>query len=174
MLCILPQYSATASDRPNILFIVSDDHGWGDLPSNWDKTEVKLPALDALAAGGVRFPHYHTEPLCGPSCACSKADWKMHVAELERTDLQVFDLSQDIAEQNDLRTKLPEVYASLKTALIDYFANLERSHYGTLRSGRACVDLGTTQKQSRLSLRESSATFAEGSAALWEFHANGD
>lgn len=55
---------------PNILFIVSDDHGWGDLPSNWDKTEVKLPALDALAAGGVRFPHYHTEPLCGPSRAC--------------------------------------------------------------------------------------------------------
>ena len=75
LLCIFPQHSATAADataadRPNILFIVSDDHGWGDLPSNWDKTEVKLPALDALAAGGVRFPHYHTEPLCGPSRAC--------------------------------------------------------------------------------------------------------
>ena len=26
--------------NPNILFIISDDHGWGDLPSNWDKTEV--------------------------------------------------------------------------------------------------------------------------------------
>jgi arylsulfatase A-like enzyme len=57
-------------DRPNILFIVSDDHGWGDLPSNWDKTEVRLPALDALAAQGVRFPNYHTVPLCGPSRAC--------------------------------------------------------------------------------------------------------
>jgi hypothetical protein len=38
-----------SSDRPNILFIVSDDHGWGDLPSNWDNTEVRLPTLDALA-----------------------------------------------------------------------------------------------------------------------------
>ena len=62
--------SETSPARPNILFIVSDDHGWGDLPSNWDKTEVQMPTLDALAAGGVRFPNYHTEPLCGPSRAC--------------------------------------------------------------------------------------------------------
>jgi len=55
---------------PNILFIVSDDHGWGDLPSNQDKTEVRLPTLEALAAQGVRFPNYHTVPLCGPSRAC--------------------------------------------------------------------------------------------------------
>jgi len=61
------QCSAAA---PNILFIVSDDHGWGDLPSNWDNTEVQLPTLDALANRGVRFPHYHTVPLCGPSRAC--------------------------------------------------------------------------------------------------------
>jgi arylsulfatase A-like enzyme len=64
-----PQPDQT-SRLPNVLFIVSDDHGWGDLPSNWDKTEVKLPTLDALAAKGVRFPNYHTVPLCGPSRAC--------------------------------------------------------------------------------------------------------
>ena len=56
--------------RPNILFIVSDDHGWGDLPSNWDNTELQLPTLEALALKGVRFPNYHTVPLCGPSRAC--------------------------------------------------------------------------------------------------------
>ena len=55
----------------------------------------------------------------------NKADWKEHVTELGRTDLKLFDLSRDIAERNDLRMKLPEVYASLKTELVDYFANIK-------------------------------------------------
>ena len=45
---LLPQSLTAAEKNPNILFIVSDDQGWGDLPQNWDKTEVQLPALDAL------------------------------------------------------------------------------------------------------------------------------
>ena len=61
---------ATSAEKPNILFIVTDDHGWGDLPANWDKTEVQMPTLDALAASGVRFTNYHTVPLCAPSRAC--------------------------------------------------------------------------------------------------------
>ena len=61
---------APSKPAPNILFIISDDHGWGDLPSNWDKTEVQMPRLDALANGGTRFTNYHTVPLCAPSRAC--------------------------------------------------------------------------------------------------------
>jgi arylsulfatase A-like enzyme len=77
LLPLIPIVAAAAEPRrgqgdrlPNILFIVSDDHGWGDLPANWDKTEVRLPTLDALATQGVRFSKYHTVPLCGPSRAC--------------------------------------------------------------------------------------------------------
>lgn len=69
-LAFLLSLSASASEPPNILFIVSDDHGWGDLPSNWDNTEVQLPTLDGLAASGARFTNYHTVPLCAPSRAC--------------------------------------------------------------------------------------------------------
>lgn len=70
VLLLILTAESVAADRPNILFIVSDDHGWGDLPSNWDRTDVRLPTLDALATKGVRFPKYHTVPLCGPSRAC--------------------------------------------------------------------------------------------------------
>jgi len=72
-LCVsvcLSQAAVWAKPAPNILFIISDDHGWGDLPSNWDKTEVQMPRLDALAKGGTRFTNYHTVPLCAPSRAC--------------------------------------------------------------------------------------------------------
>jgi len=62
--------AVASAAQPNILFIVSDDHGWGDLPSNWDRTEVHMPVLDGLAAEGARFSNYHTVPLCGPSRAC--------------------------------------------------------------------------------------------------------
>lgn len=68
---LLPCLTVQANEtKPNILFIVTDDHGWGDLPSNWENTELRLPTLDRLATQGVRFPNYHTVPLCGPSRAC--------------------------------------------------------------------------------------------------------
>ena len=67
---LLISASVSAAERPNILFIVTDDHGWGDLPANWDQTEVQLPTLDGLATGGARFANYHTVPLCAPSRAC--------------------------------------------------------------------------------------------------------
>ena len=57
-------------------------------------------------------------------------DWGALRAELERTDLALFDLSKDIAEKNDLRTELPEVYASLKTELIDHFSNINTEYPG--------------------------------------------
>ena len=43
-------------------------------------------------------------------------------------DLALFDLSKDIAEQNDLRMKLPELYSSLKTELVDHFANINTEY----------------------------------------------
>ena len=57
-------------------------------------------------------------------------DWDALIAELEHTDLALFDLSKDIAERNDLRTRLPEVYTSLKTELIDHFSNINTEYPG--------------------------------------------
>jgi arylsulfatase A-like enzyme len=57
-----------------------------------------------------------------------RANWQEHVAELKDTDLSLFDLSQDLAEQNDLRTQLPEVYSSLKKELIHHFANINAEY----------------------------------------------
>ncbi|MDA9859483.1 hypothetical protein N9D23_15375, partial [Rubripirellula sp.] len=55
-------------------------------------------------------------------------DWQTLATELKRTDLALFDLNQDVAEQNDLRTKLPEVYTSLKTELLDHLSGVNTEY----------------------------------------------
>ena len=57
-------------------------------------------------------------------------DWDVQIAELKKTDLALFDLSNDVAEKNDLRTKLPDVYDSLKKELIDHLANINTEYPG--------------------------------------------
>jgi arylsulfatase A len=55
--------------RPNILFILADDLGWGDLRC-YGNPVVDTPALDALAERGVRFTdHYSPSSLCAPARA---------------------------------------------------------------------------------------------------------
>ena len=60
---------AQAADRPNIIFILADDLGTGDV-SCYGADNRKTPNIDQLAARGMRFTHAYTAPLCGPSRAC--------------------------------------------------------------------------------------------------------
>ncbi|SEG90453.1 Arylsulfatase A [Nonomuraea solani] len=56
--------------RPNILLILADDLGWGEIGSQGQRL-IETPNLDRLAAEGVRFSTaYSGAPLCAPSrCA---------------------------------------------------------------------------------------------------------
>lgn len=59
--------AAPAQRRPNVLFIFTDDMGAGDLGCTGG-TEVKTPALDRLAAEGLRFTQFYVaSPICSPS-----------------------------------------------------------------------------------------------------------
>ncbi|MBN1481917.1 arylsulfatase [candidate division KSB1 bacterium] len=52
--------------KPNILLIVADDLGYECIRANGG-TSYATPALDDLAATGVRFEHCYAQPLCTPS-----------------------------------------------------------------------------------------------------------
>ena len=56
--------------RPNVLFILADDLGYGDL-SCYGRPDYRTPALDTLARQGVRFTsNYAAAPVCTPTrCA---------------------------------------------------------------------------------------------------------
>ncbi len=59
-----------AADKPNIILIYSDDHGWADLGAQGTDQDIRTPNLDAMARDGVRFTRgYVSAPQCVPSRA---------------------------------------------------------------------------------------------------------
>jgi arylsulfatase A-like enzyme len=62
--------ASAAQPRPNVLFILADDLGYGDL-SCYGRPDYKTPVLDALAKEGMRFTSaYAAAPVCTPTrCA---------------------------------------------------------------------------------------------------------
>jgi uncharacterized sulfatase len=62
--------TAAAESKPNILIILTDDHGYADLGANGADPDVRTPNLDELAGQGVLFSNgYTTAPQCVPSRA---------------------------------------------------------------------------------------------------------
>ena len=58
-----------SAKRPNVIIILSDDQGWGDVGFNGG-TDIPTPNLDRLAADGTIFRDgYATHPYCSPSRA---------------------------------------------------------------------------------------------------------
>ena len=63
------QRSAVCDDRPNIVFILADDLGYGDLAC-YGRKDIATPNLDRLAQEGLRFTsHYANGPECTPTRA---------------------------------------------------------------------------------------------------------
>ncbi|MGA3148315.1 MAG: arylsulfatase [Acidimicrobiales bacterium] len=63
-----PTVPKAPKDSPNVLFIVLDDTGFGQL--GCFGSPIETPTLDALADNGLRFNNMHTTALCSPSRSC--------------------------------------------------------------------------------------------------------
>jgi arylsulfatase A len=58
---------AASARRPNILFLIADDLGYGDIGAYGQK-KIRTPHLDQLARDGMRFTHYYSgHNVCAPS-----------------------------------------------------------------------------------------------------------
>ena len=56
-----------AEQKPNIVYIVADDLGWKDV--GFHGSDIRTPALDRLAAEGVRLEQFYAQPFCTPTRA---------------------------------------------------------------------------------------------------------
>ena len=79
VICVLlagAVHAGLAAKRPNVIFILADDLGWGDVGFMWQNARaerqprIRTPNLDRLARGGTALSnHYCCAPVCAPSRA---------------------------------------------------------------------------------------------------------
>ena len=64
-----PAQNASAGQKPNILMILVDDLGYGDL-SSYGAKDLQTPNTDNLIASGMRFDNFYANcPVCSPTRA---------------------------------------------------------------------------------------------------------
>ena len=59
---------AFAADRPNVIVILTDDQGWGDL-SLHDNPNLSTPNIDAMARDGAEVTNFYVCAVCSPTRA---------------------------------------------------------------------------------------------------------
>jgi arylsulfatase B len=62
---VVPSW-AFAADTPNVVFVITDDQGYGDLSCHGNPI-LQTPNLDALHAESARFTDFHVSPTCSPT-----------------------------------------------------------------------------------------------------------
>lgn len=67
---IAPDEEQTAAQKPNVIILLADDLGYGDL-SAYGSQSIETPHLDALAAEGIRLTQFYAgSAVCTPSRSC--------------------------------------------------------------------------------------------------------
>jgi arylsulfatase B len=64
--CLLLFGISAFASKPNVVFVMTDDQGYGDLSSTGNPI-LKTPHMDALGSESVRLTNYHVSPTCAPT-----------------------------------------------------------------------------------------------------------
>ena len=85
-----------AAQRPNVILLMADDLGWGDLGVQ-GHPHLHTPHLDQLAADGARFTRFHAAaPVCSPtraSCLTGRHPYRADIPNANRGHLRAEELT---------------------------------------------------------------------------------
>ncbi len=68
LLCLINGFELTALDKPNVIFILSDNQSYYEMSCH-GHADIKTPHIDRLAGQSVEFTNFHAPPFCSPSRA---------------------------------------------------------------------------------------------------------
>jgi arylsulfatase A-like enzyme len=60
-------FSISVSSKPNVIIILTDDLGWGDV--SYHGSHIPTPNMDALASNGLELNRFYANPVCSPTRA---------------------------------------------------------------------------------------------------------
>jgi len=65
---VITSLGADVQQHPNVMVIMTDDQGWGDLSLHGNQS-VETPNIDRLARQGLQFDRFDVAPVCSPTRA---------------------------------------------------------------------------------------------------------
>jgi len=125
----------SAVDRPNVVFIISDDQGWDDY-GFMGHEHIKTPHLDKLAGEGLLYERgYVTAPLCRPSLASLATGLYPHETGIRGND--------PVMPKGTHKFKNKEEFARMRTRMtapfsecVTFIEALRDNGYLTLQTGK--------------------------------------
>ena len=155
LLCLALSVTATAADRPNIVFLLADDLGYTDIAPYG--SEINTPTLSKLAEDGVKFTNYHTAANCAPSRAMLLTGVSSHLAGVP-----------NIPEMLSPEQKLQDNYQGvLGDNVVSIATLLESAGYHTYLAGKWHLGSAPNKLPSRRGFERTVALMDSG-ADNWE------
>lgn len=129
---LLPGYLFAGSSRPNIILILADDLGWGNIGCFGGPIET--PNLDRMAADGARFSQFYTYPRCCPARAMLMTGLHPHEVGVGHMTFRRRGKNPSVMED---RMKVPPAYRGWVRGTIPTLPEMLRSAgYGTYMAGK--------------------------------------
>lgn len=137
---------ATAAEKPNVVLIISDDHGFSDYGFMGNKT-VQTPHLDRLADQSLVYTRGYVMPVCSPSLACLLTGKLPHAHGITGNDLAK---APKNSTRDPLARKLLSSSLMLPKALTDAgYLTFQSGKLWNVRYGDAGFTAGMTDTAGR-------------------------